>query len=110
MSQDEELHAMDAHRTEPGTEPGSEPGAEPDGDDHHDHDDEHPDAPPLADLPPTPVHGYWKSLRELDGQAAFLRNPDNITKMGYQPQPGEGEDIRIKNAVNPPTNCSTCHR
>jgi hypothetical protein len=42
--------------------------------------------------------------------AAFLRNPDNVTKMGYQPQPGEGEDIRIKNAVNPPTNCSTCHR
>src|SRR5215475_9320839 len=72
MSQDEELPAMDAHRTELGTEPGAEPGAEPDGDDHHEHDDdEHRDAPPLADLPPTPVHGYWKSLRELEGKAAF---------------------------------------
>src|ERR1700755_106440 len=37
--------------------------------DHHDHHD-HDDAP-LADLPPTPVHGYWRSLRELDGKAAF---------------------------------------
>jgi MoCo/4Fe-4S cofactor protein with predicted Tat translocation signal len=33
------------------------------------HDDEHGE--PLADLPATPVHGYWKSLRELDGKAAF---------------------------------------
>ena len=40
----------------------------------------------------------------------FLRNPENVTKMGYQPQPGEGEDVRKKNGVNPPTNCSTCHR
>jgi hypothetical protein len=40
----------------------------------------------------------------------FLRNPENVTKMGYQPQPGEGEDVRKKNDVNPPTNCSTCHR
>ncbi|HMG55453.1 MAG TPA: TAT-variant-translocated molybdopterin oxidoreductase, partial [Kofleriaceae bacterium] len=29
------------------------------------------DGPPLADLAPTPIHGYWKSLRELDGKAAF---------------------------------------
>ena len=36
----------------------------------HDHHDHHDDAP-LADLPPTPVHGYWKSLRELEGAAAF---------------------------------------
>jgi len=42
--------------------------------------------------------------------APFLRNPENITKMGYQPQPGEGEDVKKKNDVNPPTNCSTCHR
>jgi MoCo/4Fe-4S cofactor protein with predicted Tat translocation signal len=66
MSQDEELHAMDAHRDEPDAERG---------DDHHDDEHgehgEHHDAPPLADLPPTPVHGYWKSLRELDGTAAF---------------------------------------
>ena len=42
--------------------------------------------------------------------APFLRNPENVTKMGYQPQPGEGDDVKKKNAVNPPTNCSTCHR
>jgi len=41
---------------------------------------------------------------------AFLRNPDNVTKMGYQPQPGEGDDVKKRNSVNPPTNCSTCHR
>jgi hypothetical protein len=40
----------------------------------------------------------------------FLRNPDNVTKMGYQPAPGEGEDVKKRNSVNPPTNCSTCHR
>src|SRR3954466_12368800 len=71
MSQDEDLHAMDAHRSEPGIEPGLEPGAEPDGDDHPEHADEHADEPPLADLAPTPIHGYWKSLRELEGKAAF---------------------------------------
>ena len=42
--------------------------------------------------------------------APFLRNPENVTKMGYVAAPGEGEDIRKKNGVNPPTNCSTCHR
>jgi len=42
--------------------------------------------------------------------APFLRNPENVTKMGYQPQLGEGDDIKKKNSVNPPTNCSTCHR
>jgi hypothetical protein len=42
--------------------------------------------------------------------APFLRNPENVTKMGYQPQPREGDDVKTKNAVNPPTNCSTCHR
>src|ERR1044071_9621907 len=43
-----------------------------DHDDHDDHDDDHDhDAAPLADLPPTPVHGYWKSLRELEGKAYF---------------------------------------
>ena len=40
----------------------------------------------------------------------FLRNPENVTKMGYQPPQGEGEEVRKKNGVNPPTNCSTCHR
>jgi hypothetical protein len=40
----------------------------------------------------------------------FLRNPDNVTKMGYQPQPGEGDDVQKRNSVHAPTNCSTCHR
>jgi len=67
MSHDEELHAMAGHR------------AQHDDDDHHEHEHEHEDgddpdhagAPALADLPATPVHGYWKSLRELEGKAAF---------------------------------------
>src|SRR4051812_46897595 len=42
-----------------------------DGDDH-DHDDDHEhEGAPLADLPATPEYGYWKSLRELEGKAAF---------------------------------------
>src|SRR2546422_739499 len=36
-------------------------------DDHHDH---HGDDGAPA-LPPTPGHGYWRSLRELDGTATF---------------------------------------
>jgi len=40
----------------------------------------------------------------------YLRKPENITKMGYEPTPGEGAEIQKKNNVHPPTNCSTCHR
>jgi menaquinone reductase, multiheme cytochrome c subunit len=40
----------------------------------------------------------------------FLREPQNVTKMGYQPSPGEGARIMKQNQVAPPTNCSTCHR
>src|SRR5688500_19974695 len=62
MSQEEELHVI-------------EPGDHGQGHDHdHDHDDddhEHHDDTPLADLPATPVHGYWRSMRELSGQASF---------------------------------------
>ncbi len=72
MSQEEELHVLD-----------DQPGAsehvvhahpDHDGHDHDDHDhddDEHHDEPPLADLSPIPVHGYWKSLAELDGTAGW---------------------------------------
>jgi len=42
--------------------------------------------------------------------APNLRDPANVTKMGYQPAPGEGEKWLKKNQVSPPTNCSTCHR
>jgi molybdopterin-containing oxidoreductase family iron-sulfur binding subunit len=36
-------------------------------DEHHEH--EHHDDQPLAAIGATPEYGYWKSLRELDGQA-----------------------------------------
>jgi molybdopterin-containing oxidoreductase family iron-sulfur binding subunit len=58
----------------------------------HDHDPEdhrpgddadHEDDTPLVDLPPTPVHGYWKSLRELDGSAGFQRE-----RTGHEFPPG----------------------
>src|SRR5882762_4626256 len=39
--------------------------------DHDDHDHHHEQSTPLPDLAPTPVHGYWKSLRELEGRASF---------------------------------------
>ncbi len=42
--------------------------------------------------------------------APNLREPENITKMGYEPQPGEGEAVMKRNSVHPPLNCSTCHR
>ena len=42
--------------------------------DHHDHSHEHAasttDAA-LAPLPPTPEHGFWRSMRELEGEAPF---------------------------------------
>jgi MoCo/4Fe-4S cofactor protein with predicted Tat translocation signal len=67
MSQEEELHVYD-------DQPAVDHGHDHDehGHDHdHDHDHEHHDDAPLGDLPPTPVHGYWKSLRELEGAAEF---------------------------------------
>jgi hypothetical protein len=43
--------------------------------------------------------------------APNLREPANVTKMGYRPQsPDEGEKVLKQNRVAPPTNCSTCHR
>jgi hypothetical protein len=42
--------------------------------------------------------------------APHLRDPANVTKMGYEPQPGEGERVMKKNAIKPTVNCSTCHR
>jgi len=64
MSKDED-HVLDPHHADP------HGAGHEHRDEHDDDDDEHHDAPPLADSPPTPVHGYWKSLRELDGSAAF---------------------------------------
>jgi hypothetical protein len=42
--------------------------------------------------------------------APNLRLAENVTKMGYEPQPGEGEAVRQAKNINPPLNCSTCHR
>jgi hypothetical protein len=42
--------------------------------------------------------------------APHLRFPENVTVMGYTRQPGEGEKVRQMLNLNPPTNCSTCHR
>ncbi len=39
-----------------------------------------------------------------------LRDPDKVTAMGYKPKAGEGADVRKKLNINPPTDCSTCHR
>jgi molybdopterin-containing oxidoreductase family iron-sulfur binding subunit len=84
MSQEEELHVSSQHDGDPHHEDHAEPHAHHAHGEHgiphehpagahaeHDDDDEHHDDTPLEDLPPTPVYGYWKSLRELDGTAAF---------------------------------------
>jgi len=42
--------------------------------------------------------------------APHLRPADQLTTMGYQGPEGEGERIMKERSVNPPTNCSTCHR
>ncbi len=42
-----------------------------------------------------------------------LRDPADVTVMGYSP-PGDaaelGRELRARNNINPPVNCSTCHR
>jgi molybdopterin-containing oxidoreductase family iron-sulfur binding subunit len=48
------------------------------GDHGHEHDHAHPhthDEAQHAPLPATPEHGYWKSLRELDGKAPWQLEP-----------------------------------
>jgi hypothetical protein len=39
-----------------------------------------------------------------------LRDPANVTVMGYQPKDGEGAFVKKSLNLNPPTDCSTCHR
>ena len=55
---------------------------EHDHDHGHDHDHDHPhahphDDQPQAPLPATPEHGYWKSLKELDGKAPWQLDPSS---------------------------------
>jgi hypothetical protein len=33
-----------------------------------------------------------------------------VTVMGYTPAPGEGAQVMKSLNLNPPTDCSTCHR
>ena len=40
----------------------------------------------------------------------YLRDPANVTRMGYQFGAQEHETVQKKNEVKPSTNCSTCHR
>ncbi len=42
--------------------------------------------------------------------APNLRKPENVTVMGYVPAPGEGAQVKKDLNINPPTDCSTCHR
>lgn len=39
-----------------------------------------------------------------------LRKREALTQMGYKPGENEGASVRKTMNVNPPTNCSTCHR
>ncbi len=42
-----------------------------------------------------------------------LRPPEQVTVMGYEPEGGQlamGQKVQKDNHINPPTNCSTCHR
>jgi hypothetical protein len=44
-----------------------------------------------------------------------LRPVEEVTNMGYEPAQGEkqlalGQQLRTQNHINPPTDCSTCHR
>jgi hypothetical protein len=42
--------------------------------------------------------------------ASSLRPPAEVAVMGYVAPPGLGDALRTELAIDPPTNCSTCHR
>jgi hypothetical protein len=52
----------------------------------------------------TPLTMEWCLECHRD-PSSHLRDPKNVTKMGYKPAPGEA-----RKDVRPPLNCSTCHR
>ena len=63
-----------------------------------------------------PLKLPWpKSVEDDDPYWQFFLNeipvdPKNVTVMGYTPEPGEGTRVREMLNLNPPTDCSTCHR
>nr|HEX4315160.1 Fe-S-cluster-containing hydrogenase [Kofleriaceae bacterium] len=69
-------------------------------DDHHDHDEHehehgHDDGAhdaPVAPLPPTPEYGYWKSIRELQGQAPWQLDPAT-GRREFPTAPAEAEPV-----------------
>jgi molybdopterin-containing oxidoreductase family iron-sulfur binding subunit len=69
---------------------------EPDHD--HDHEDnyERAYAPAAAPLPATPEHGYWKSLAELEGKAAFQQDP-NLATNEFPPMPDVSDPLSRRN-------------
>jgi len=56
-----------------------------------------------------PLTMRWCLERHRDPEPR-LRKPENVTVMGYNPAPGAGAAVRNDLHINPPTDCSTCHR
>ncbi|HEY4242295.1 MAG TPA: TAT-variant-translocated molybdopterin oxidoreductase [Kofleriaceae bacterium] len=52
----------------------------------HDHDHDHGDAAPVV-VGPTPEHGYWRSLRELEGKGALQTQPNGEFPPGADQAP-----------------------
>ncbi|HEX2688310.1 MAG TPA: TAT-variant-translocated molybdopterin oxidoreductase, partial [Kofleriaceae bacterium] len=86
MSQEEDLHLPSPSLGEHPFDDHAEGRHDDHAEQRHDaraSEDEHHDDAPLADLPATPVHGYWKSLRELEGTAGF-----QVERTGHEFPPG----------------------
>jgi MoCo/4Fe-4S cofactor protein with predicted Tat translocation signal len=68
----------------------------------HDHNEDNYDraygaeADVEAPLPATPVHGYWRSLAELEGEAAFQRDPA-LAKNELPPMPDTVDPMSRRN-------------
>jgi Fe-S-cluster-containing dehydrogenase component len=90
MSQEEELHVLDdqpgasEHVDHADVHTHDDHAHHAHGDHDHahgDHDHDHDDAP-LAALSPVPVHGYWKTVAELDGMGALQTTPGREFPLG----------------------------
>src|SRR5262249_13141270 len=67
-----ELHHEDNYDAAYGHEPASEP------------------------IPPTPEHGYWRSLRELEGKASLQTDRGGNE---FPPAPGAGTDVHSADSL-----------